>query len=192
MGQRLIMEIYENRDSEKPLLNVYYHWSAYTIAAYMEANNFIESLYNRVERTDSLLLDCVIALELVGARLTENERSEIKKLYNYDAREDNINRNNGLIAFTEKGMTESKEYGEGYIEIFLQEEEVNNLCLLIETEDALEDMEINVDDVITINQDLETATFDNIIYVIDLLQNLINSKNYIYRNIYDEYIYLIG
>lgn len=54
MGQRLIIKVYEDRDSmdeyrKGAICSIYYHWSAYSMSALYEAKNLVEAIRDTLE-----------------------------------------------------------------------------------------------------------------------------------------------
>ena len=106
MGQRLNFEI-ESVEGIK--LNVYYHWSGYT----RDALNILKD-YSKL---DGKILSIFQKLQEEGARLTPKEfeyvvNNDILGLDFDLIKQDCIDRNNGLISFSEEGMEETKFWQE--------------------------------------------------------------------------------
>lgn len=126
MGQRLNIEIW---NGGKRLANAYYHWSAYTLSAAeltSEIINFLDS-----EGYDSDICSdidnirwAIRALESTGAGLTGAEKKYITdELPELDASSfaDAVDRNRGLIAVSEEGMTETERWMEEGVTIYLDD-----------------------------------------------------------------------
>ena len=191
MGQRLIMNIYEYEGNSEPILNVYYHWSAYTRSAYEEAKIFLTE-YNRITRTGNLIIDCLNALESAGARVCEPEESEaLFKDLNFEAATDSINRNNGIIAYTESGKEDNEAYGEGTLNVYMRSETIANYCTWATDEDEILDSEIDPESIPLIDQDLEYISFNDLENTLMMLNNMVRSRVYIYKTPNNEYISLI-
>ena len=186
MGQRLVMSIYDE-DDEEPIVNVYFHWSAYSMAAYCEADKFINALYN-IERTGSTTLDVIQALESFGARVLEGDRELVKRDFSYEPRKDDMNRNEGLIAYSEELKNNNMSYAEGEIEIFLNNETINNICFWItdNVEEELENIYIP-----WIDYNLENISFDELERTLNTLDNMVRDRTYIYKSAYRDYVHLI-
>ena len=116
MGQRLNIEIKRKKDN-KILANSYYHWSAYTYPSLELADEIIENIYDIV--INDKVSDEIKAIQLLqttGAGLLEQE-------YNALNEEDKkycslaINRDLGLISFTEKGMEKTRAWEESRLTI---------------------------------------------------------------------------
>lgn len=113
MGQRLNIEIHENG---KCLANAYYHWSAYT----QEALGLTLDILDYYSRAQSRYgLSCAIAL----LRST-NAQIPADEFVSYGMNEElaaalgaGANRDDGLIAISEKGMKETRAWEEGRVTI---------------------------------------------------------------------------
>lgn len=126
MGQRLNIEICNNT---RTLANAYYHWGAYTSSALEYTSEIIEAYYNLSGQiTDEFQL-AVKLLEATGAGITDEEKEKIKYDPDFDFSDINfspaIDRNEGLIAVTEKGMEETRSWEEGRVTINIEDE---NFC----------------------------------------------------------------
>ena len=116
MGQRLNIEIRRKKDN-KILANSYYHWSAYTYSSLKLANEIIENIYDiiRNDKTSDEI-KAIQLLQTTGAGLLEDEYNLLKeedKKYCSLA----IDRNLGLISFTEKGIENTRNWEEGRLTI---------------------------------------------------------------------------
>lgn len=116
MGQRLNIEIRRKKDN-KILANSYYHWSAYTYSSLKLANEIIENIYDVIRNNKvSDEIKAIQLLQTTGAGLLEQE-------YNTLNEEDKkycslaIDRDLGLISFTEKGMEETRTWEESRLTI---------------------------------------------------------------------------
>lgn len=127
MGQRLVLTI-KNHDED--IAKIYYHWSAYTYSALLETKQIIDCVYNSKDETiKELQLRLIKFLEANGGgiRGDKYEFEYIKKMFpNETFKEDGYSRSNGLIALSEKGMTELQQWSEGDIILHLDEEIVEN------------------------------------------------------------------
>lgn len=116
MGQRLNIEI--KKDS-KVLANAYYHWSAYTSSALQMLGGILSGI-DEVESSSDIEL-AVRLLELTGAGVTGRERDLIQKsslnnVINF-AIQPAVDRNEGLLAVTEEGIQETREWEEGRVTV---------------------------------------------------------------------------
>lgn len=190
MGQRLIMNIHKNR-GEEPIINVYYHWSAYSRSAYCEAQDFINA-YDSIEKTGVLETDIIRALENIGARVEIEDRQYVHEQLGFEPLEDNLDRNKGLIALSEEQRLTNLDYAEGEIQIFMNDKDIDNLCFWEEDEIEFYEMH-NEDKIIEIPQidDLEYTTFDDLEVTLYTLDNMTRSNIYQYRNMNNRIISLI-
>ena len=190
MGQRLIMNIHKNR-GEEPIINVYYHWSAYSRSAYCEAQDFINA-YDSIEKTGVLETDIIRALENIGARVEIEDRQYVHEQLGFEPLEDNLNSNKGLIALSEEQRLTNLDYAEGEIQIFMNDKDIDNLCFWEEDEIEFYEMH-NEDKIIEIPQidDLEYTTFDDLEVTLYTLDNMTRSNIYQYRNMNNRIISLI-
>ncbi len=122
MGQRLNIEICNNT---RTLANAYYHWGAYTSSALEYTAEIIDAYHNLSGQiTDELQL-AVKLLEATGAGITVEEKERIPYDPDFDFSDINfssaIDRNEGLIAVTEKGMEETRSWEEGRVTINIEE-----------------------------------------------------------------------
>lgn len=122
MGQRLNIEIC---NSTRTLANAYYHWGAYTDSALEYTAEIIDAYHNLSGQiTDELQL-VVKLLEATGAGITDEEKERITHDPDFDFSGINfssaIDRNEGLIAVTEKGMEETLSWEEGRVTINIEE-----------------------------------------------------------------------
>lgn len=169
MGQRLVINVYEHDSDPDPLLNVYYHWSAYSTTSLMEAANFLES-YNEIEHTEVKIIDLIQAFEKLGARVSNaDDVVYIDDTYGYETNPIGINRNNGLIACTEKTMAKSISYAEGVIDIYIDDGYLNSNCFYVWYREDLEDEE----QIVRARENLESIRFDRLDFVIMFLINAV-------------------
>ena len=122
MGQRLNIEIC---NSTRTLANAYYHWGAYTDSALEYTAEIIDAYHNLSGQiTDELQL-VVKLLEATGAGITDEEKERMTHDPDFDFSGINfssaIDRNEGLIAVTEKGMEETRSWEEGRVTINIEE-----------------------------------------------------------------------
>lgn len=116
MGQRLNIEIVENGVC---LANAYYHWSAYTSSAFELAKQIIQAIPKVKEEIPAKR--AIRLLEVTGARLLSDEIEFAKKLLLGDDFEKATDRNDGLIAISEKGIDKTRQWQEGAVYIYLDE-----------------------------------------------------------------------
>ena len=128
MGQRLVVTIQKNNQD---IAKIYYHWSAYSISALEETREIINVLYDDDNEEKDLRLRLIRFCENSGGGIDGGENSDewnyITSLYpNKKFKTENINRNYGLIALSEKGMDDIQGWSEGNIYIDLDENRVEN------------------------------------------------------------------
>lgn len=128
MGQRLVVTI---EKGEKQLAKIYYHWSGYTYSALFETKKIIDCIYNHEDETEKeLQLRLIRFCEKNGGGITGNveyhEHEYIQSLFpNETFKTEEIDRNNGLIALSEKGMNGLQDWSEGDVFINLNRDKVD-------------------------------------------------------------------
>lgn len=123
MGQRLNIEIINNG---KTLANAYYHWAAYSNSAAELAQMIIRNV-DSVNKYQSDLLKAIKLLELTGAGLTDREieyAKTIDELKEVELKEC-TGRNDGLIAISPEGISETRFWQEYSLYIYLDEQRMN-------------------------------------------------------------------
>jgi len=127
MGQRLVVSIQNNG---KELATVYYHWSAYTVSALWEVSKLARCIFNHQDETEAEL-----KLRLIrfcyenggGINGKEEEFKYIEGLYPGEVfKRDGYSRSDGLIDLSEEGRKDSHGWSEGDVEIYIDEERINN------------------------------------------------------------------
>lgn len=127
MGQRLVVSVQNNGNE---LATVYYHWSAYTVSALWEVSKLVKCIFNHKDETEEEL-----KLRLIrfcyenggGINGNEEEFKYIESLYPGEVfKRDGYSRSNGLIDLSQRGRAESHSWSEGYVEIYIDEERINN------------------------------------------------------------------
>lgn len=124
MGQRLNVEIVVN---SKTIANIYMHWSAYTSSSLRVTKEIIEA-FNDIEEKDLENLNAIykrIQFALENASVTKDEEKRLKEagIKNIKAVK-NVNRNDGLVAFTQKGIEDTRAWEEGRTTIDIQNKKV--------------------------------------------------------------------
>lgn len=139
MGQRLVVTITANNE---PKMKIYYHWSAYTMSAFDELNELwkiIKPLKEAGKSTEEILLGIIHGLE---GHVDEEMKKWLQMMYPEQAKErpcrggidggkdsdewkyitalypnetfaETVDRNNGLVAMSDKGMNEMQDWSEG-------------------------------------------------------------------------------
>lgn len=124
MGQRLVITIHA---FDEDIAKIYYHWSAYTTSALQEAKDIIDNVkWFDAANKDELILRITKQLEKCGGGVNIRDREAFKEKYPNEVFEDDINRNYGLIAITERGMEELEYWSEGDLTIDFDAEKVYN------------------------------------------------------------------
>ena len=127
MGQRLVVSIQNNG---KELATVYYHWSAYTVSALWETSKLVRCIFNHKDETEEeLKLRLIRFCEENGGGINCNaeEFEYIESLYPGEVfKKEGYSRSEGLIDLSEKGRAESHGWSEGDVEIYIDEERINN------------------------------------------------------------------
>lgn len=140
MGQVLIIQ---NKINGKSANTIYYHWSAYTESSIAELDSFVNSLShkyrNRFDKFLSILTDKGRDLieKLDNGSLTNNEQIELFNTlcyfvvsgisssrqeslnyisqFTFDTDRENVNRNFGMLAITEKDQNDHLIWSDGII-----------------------------------------------------------------------------
>lgn len=152
MGQRLVVTITADN---KPKMRIYYHWSAYTMSAFDELNELwkiIKPLKEAGKSTDEILLGIIHGLESnvdeehlkwlqkmypeqakgrpchggIDGGKDSDEWKYITALYPNETFVEDVDRNDGLVAMSDKGMDEMQSWSEGNAGIDLDTETFYN------------------------------------------------------------------
>lgn len=133
MGQRLVIQIEKN---EKIIAALYYHWSAYSTAALAETQKLIEfikskNLDDKNAKASDIALCLIRFAENNGGGIdggkNSNEYNYITSLYPCETfKEKDIDRNEGLIAISENGISELHDWSEGDIYINLDKKTISD------------------------------------------------------------------
>ena len=155
MGQRLVVSIQNNG---KEIATVYYHWSAYTVSALYETSKLVRCIFNHKDETEEEL-----KLRLIrfcyenggGINGNDEEFEYIESLYPGEVfKRNGYSRNDGLIDLSSKGRYEAHGWSEGDIEIYIDEERINNGVF-----GYFQDYNEYVDDVKSWGEDYEDEIF---------------------------------
>ena len=161
MGQRLNLSINKNG---KVLANCYYHWSGYTNSAMEKARQALDILE---EQEEVGVKEAILALKETGAGI------DAKNAQNYVKPDEEIHRNDGIIATTEEDIKETEMWSECEIIIDMGTRKVNlfNAITEYDEEDIQEYFDI---DISTLNrlevEDLEQVDIDNFWYPQDFFE----------------------
>lgn len=129
MGQRLVVSVKNNGSC---LCKIYFHWSAYTLSALMEAKNIVDCIYSHDDKTENeLQLRLIRFCEANGGGIDGGKGSSeweyIQAMYpNEVFKKEGINRNCGLIALSEKGMEDIQSWSEGDLDIIIDQDLIWN------------------------------------------------------------------
>lgn len=122
MGQRLNIEVHHDG---KVLANAYYHWSTYTENA-LDILGQVLSAYKNSREINPLRV-AVEILQATGAGVNKCEKDRIAKeksgKFNGIEFHDAIDRNEGLLSVSEKGIKETRDWEEGSIIVDISTEE---------------------------------------------------------------------
>ena len=176
MGQRLVVTV---KNNGKDLAKIYFHWSAYTVSALMEARRIIDCICEEDYKTEKeLKLRLIHFCEENGGGIDGGSDSpEFKYIQNTFPNEtfksEGINRTYGLIALSENGMNDLQHWSEGDLDIILDEDLIINYvyCGYDNFEEYKEnrsdwdddfDKDMKLEDVPDIGYDLCEIRFDEI------------------------------
>ena len=129
MGQRLVITV---KNNGKDLAKIYYHWSAYTVSALMEARRIVDCICEEDYKTEKeLKLRLIHFCEENGGGIDgDSDSPEFKYIQsmfpNETFKSEGINRTYGLIALSENGMNDLQNWSEGDIDIILDEDLIIN------------------------------------------------------------------
>ena len=186
MGQRLVVTV---KNNGKDLAKIYFHWSAYTVSALMEARKIVDCICEEDYKTEKeLQLRLIHFCEENGGGIDGGSDSpEFKYIQNMFPNEtfetDDYSRNDGLIALSEEGMEHMQGWSEGDITIDLDDEVIYNEvmwsyeCFEEYKESRKEwddefDEEMTLEDIPEIKYDLYEIPFENINDVIHELDKV--------------------
>ena len=177
MGQRLNIEI---RKDNKVLANAYYHWSGYTSSSLELTSEILKNIDN--VNFDNDVVKAVKLLEITGAGLTSSELEILSEELKSIDFEKAIDRNEGLIAISEKGINDTQYWEEARVEIHLDTQKIKlDLYWDIDEEDFVDEDLTNLYET-TI--DYKEVSFENFNNLKDEILEIIKNENYyfIYNN----------
>ena len=170
MGQRLNIEI---RKDNKVLANAYYHWSGYTSSALGLTKKILDSKFLNMSSISDKV-KAVRMLEVTGAGLTKNEFNEEFTTPKYKQA---LDRNEGLIAISQEGISETQKWEEARVEIHI-DTKMLNLKLYWD----LDEDDIDKDTIIEkVGTNYFNINFDNFEKVNSEIYNFIENKNYYFE-----------
>lgn len=193
MGQRLNIEIFENGVS---LANAYYHWSAYTSCSL----NLLEMLIKHKDefKGDKPIVRAIKLLETTGARIIAEENMQLKLADEEFAKERELaaNRNDGLIAISEGGKTSTRDWQEGVVSIYLDENRIDfnvfwkEKVWEWENERKEDGKEIKRETLPKCEINFKDLKFDKFGEFKKFVEDLISHENYDFISIYEpDYVY---
>ena len=196
MGQRLVLSVTLH---DKDIAKIYYHWSAYTESALREASEVVNCICKGNYTTEKELQLALIRMcEENGGGVDIDDREYVRQLFPGETFSENADRNYGLVALSENGMTTMQRWSEGDIEVNIDEEEVVNsvfFCFdnyteyvqyMTEEVGYEKDDLPKLEDIPTLTYDPATIDFANIDLVADELQgeSVVQCDGMIYELIY--------
>lgn len=172
MGQRLNIEI---RKDDKILANAYYHWSGYASSSLKLTSKILKNIDN--VNFDNDVVKAVKLLEVTGAGLTKSELDFLNDNMRNTAFKGAIDRNNGLIAISEKGISNTQFWEEAKVEIHLDTKNIKlNLYYDIEENDYNADDMPEFYEAVTDYTNVSFEDFDKV--KDEILTNIENEKYY--------------
>lgn len=184
MGQRLNIEI---KKQEKLLANAYYHWSAYSEASLLLTKEIIDKFEEVKEETD--VTQAIMLLQITGAGLTSSSMEYLEEIIpNFEEQKEKyqsaIDRNEGLIEITEKGMENTQYWEEGRITIHIDTKtfdfEVFDYPDLEEFEECYE---IKIEDLPTLEFPIKNIKFEQIDKVLELVKKTQETSNGAFKDV---------
>lgn len=183
MGQRLVVIINSNG---KDLANSYYHWDAYSLAS-LETIKPIVDFLNADSLKNINESDAIKLLQISGAEVTDEELKyceenniEVKRQY------EKIDRNRGLIAVSKEEMTNSLDWAEGIIEIYVDEKKINyKVCWDALEDDYTAELREEGKEITKINlelKDFPIVDFKDIPYLMSKIEEAQRTDGYLYNN----------
>ena len=207
MGQRLVITV---KDENKELAKAYYHWSGYTASGlavtstaiqHLEyaAKNAISSMSiqritdktltdDDIKNRTSLLIACNMLFSTnAGMEVYSKEDEAFKALFPECNYMTGINRSDGLVAITDKGMENIQKYSEAdvIIDIDNKTADVSNLFMSCDPE---EDDDNNVMDLVG---NLCEMPFEDLPQFANTVINAISNRIYTFKN-NDEILWAIA
>ena len=182
MGQRLVIQI---KDGETNLANAYYHWSAYTGSAAELTKEILDKI-DEVYEGFTPVQKAVWLLYETGARfapdeiaLIESENIDIEQ-FSFAIDDKEVNRNDGLLCVSNKGMDENTYWEEGRVEIDITNRTVNFDVLCIETAEEYKEYNDEFDElpVFDFDEDFD-FTYNQFYEFYDKLMNHLKCLEYV-------------
>lgn len=123
MGQRLNVELISKG---KTIANVYMHWAAYTSSSLAITKDFI-AVFADIKSEDLENLSEIyrrIKIARLGSSITHDEQKELNYTHPEITVAESINRNDGLVSFSENGIQETRSWEEGRVSIDIENKTV--------------------------------------------------------------------
>lgn len=186
MGQRLNIEITKNGNV---LANSYYHWSAYSDCALNITTKIIME-YDYIKRNlktshNEDLLFAIKLLEETGAGMNEEEMAIAKEKIGYDEIikfKECKNRNEGIIAITEKEIEDTRFWEEGRVTIDVETKKINFNVLHSFDEEDVEEYKAEGNEFKEININFEEIEFENIFEIKAFVDKSNYNEQYFFKN----------
>jgi hypothetical protein len=185
MGQRLNIEIHNNG---KLLANAYYHWSGYTSSALYLTKIVMDNI--KICKHRSKIMTAIRLLEATGAKLTETEfkatrrqSQTFRKITSGLEYKDEVDRNDGLIAVSTKGMEETRLWEEARVEIDLKSQTIFFDAVYEVDEEELISYGTEIGSIPSINDeiDLSQIRFTDFEYIFNTLLEIYNNQCYYFK-----------
>ena len=161
MGQRLVVEV---KEKDELLCTLYFHWSGYTASTYDEVCQLVKileghdvnrtvvdfkdgkislkELETEVKNYEDKILQIIHAYEELGGGLSgdADNLAYAKKKYPHEVFKVEVDRNNGLVDISPKGMQEALNWAEANAVVDISEKTVSiEAWMYILEEDFLEE-----------------------------------------------------
>lgn len=107
MGQRLVITV---RKEQEDIAKIYFHWSGYSESALEETRSLLKDIDTNEEDIKELQLNIIRACESMGGGIDGGAGSEefsyVCNMFPNVSFKEDPNRNCGLVALSERGMSE--------------------------------------------------------------------------------------
>ena len=123
MGQRLNVELISKG---KTIANVYMHWAAYTSTSLEVTKDFI-TVFGDIKHEDLENLSEIyrrIKIARPGSSITNFEKDRLKDTHPEITVAEYIDRDTGLVSFSEKGIEDTRNWEEGRVSIDIENKTV--------------------------------------------------------------------
>ena len=183
MGQRLVITV---KKDKKVIAGIYYHWSAYSVSALVEARDLLDYILDEENDIGDLKLELIRYVESRGGCIRGGYGSEeweaITKMYPNEEFNDDGSRNDGIIALTPEGIEGLEYWSEGDIVLDLDKGVLYNEVYYQTTLKELRENEgevLKLKDIPEMDISIEQMNFDDIHNVIHELEE--DSNLYMFR-----------